>query len=472
MVAIIGEGTYGCVTKPSLKCDTPHEYKGRVSKLMLKEDAIEELKEMERLVKIPNIEKYILRMPKLCNPETSAQFYQTLQTCQSVRIQKAIEEKSAQFRLLLLDDGGVDLYNFLYNILQTLKPRDINIFLTSILHLFEGVSFFLKHNIIHHDIKLPNIVYNVSNGEIKFIDFGIMISYTDFIRSSNSSQNDMAQTWDYFPPEYSCANQEDYLLARKCKPYRTHKYDTFLKKTADTFDSFCLAFCLKSLFISMSRKISHIHRDFFIQTIQLLEEYTQKDVFDRNSDLNSLFGRYKILLKQFNVYSMDQPTPSSRSKELSEKYSVNHINKQKEAKRPSPKKGIKVIEVRTPDRIRSQPKKLTAKHGKHKGVSRRRSAKNGKHPVVEPIAEPNAEPNPCPPGKERNPKTGRCVKIKMVPPCPPGKERNPKTGRCVQIKKNITNKMNSPCPPGKERNPITKRCRKIIQPKQPEQKDE
>jgi hypothetical protein len=41
----------------------------------------------------------------------------------------------------------------------------------------------------------------------------------------------------------------------------------------------------------------------------------------------------------------------------------------------------------------------------------------------------------CPPGKEFNPVTQKCVKV-----CPPGKERGTK-GRCVKV-----------CPPDKERN--------------------
>jgi hypothetical protein len=64
----------------------------------------------------------------------------------------------------------------------------------------------------------------------------------------------------------------------------------------------------------------------------------------------------------------------------------------------------------------------------------------------------------CPPGKEINPKTGRCINIKKpkttqkkkivlvnspkqasinanIKVCPPGKEINPKTGRCINIKK-------------------------------------
>ena len=75
------------------------------------------------------------------------------------------------------------------------------------------------------------------------------------------------------------------------------------------------------------------------------------------------------------------------------------------------------------------------------------------------------KPKECPPGKELNPATGRCVKIKTKKvekpkECPPGKELNPATGRCVNIK---TKKVEKPkeCPPGKELNPATGRCVKI-----------
>jgi len=87
-------------------------------------------------------------------------------------------------------------------------------------------------------------------------------------------------------------------------------------------------------------------------------------------------------------------------------------------------------------------------------------------------------PKPCPPGKERNPSTGRCrnvknpksktKKVKSPKPCPPGKERNPSTGRCRTVKSTTskTKKVKSPkpCPPGKERNPATGRCRNVKSP--------
>ena len=105
----------------------------------------------------------------------------------------------------------------------------------------------------------------------------------------------------------------------------------------------------------------------------------------------------------------------------------------------------------------------------------------------------------CPPGKELNPVTQRCIKIKAKTPkqekkilinelinlpkqCPPGKEWNPDTKRC----KNITIKkvpkvkeppkvkeikeVIKPCPPGKEWNPETRRCRKIPVQKVPQVK--
>jgi hypothetical protein len=101
----------------------------------------------------------------------------------------------------------------------------------------------------------------------------------------------------------------------------------------------------------------------------------------------------------------------------------------------------------------------------------------------------------CPEGKELNPKTGRCIKIKTqkektqkvrrVEPkkspnqvleivktsktCPEGKELNPKTGRCIKIKTTYEKKQKTKtlkqqpkvCPEGKELNPKTGRCIKI-----------
>ena len=61
----------------------------------------------------------------------------------------------------------------------------------------------------------------------------------------------------------------------------------------------------------------------------------------------------------------------------------------------------------------------------------------------------------CPEGKEINPKTGRCNKVKLEKRCPEGKVLNFKTSRCNKIK---TQKR---CPEGKILNFKTGRCNKI-----------
>ena len=62
---VVGYGTYGCVTKPSLECKSKNPLtKTRVSKLMHEKSALEEKKEMEVISKIKGIEKYVIKLPE------------------------------------------------------------------------------------------------------------------------------------------------------------------------------------------------------------------------------------------------------------------------------------------------------------------------------------------------------------------------------------------------------------------------
>jgi len=66
----------------------------------------------------------------------------------------------------------------------------------------------------------------------------------------------------------------------------------------------------------------------------------------------------------------------------------------------------------------------------------------------------------CPPGKIRNPNTGRCInqpKVKTTRKrCPKGKVKNPKTGRCINKPKTKTTRKR--CPRGTRRNKNTGNC--------------
>ena len=85
---IVGEGTYGCVIKPALKCDkdtniNKKDYENRLSKVMRKKDAIEELEEMQKIQKIDGIEKFTIREPIYCKPELNARFNKIVKGCET-----------------------------------------------------------------------------------------------------------------------------------------------------------------------------------------------------------------------------------------------------------------------------------------------------------------------------------------------------------------------------------------------------
>jgi hypothetical protein len=63
-------------------------------------------------------------------------------------------------------------------------------------------------------------------------------------------------------------------------------------------------------------------------------------------------------------------------------------------------------------------------------IKRKPKAKPKPEPKPKPIKIPKGTTE-CPEGKVRNPKTNRCIKIKIPKECKEGKVRNP-AGRCVK----------------------------------------
>ena len=228
-----------------------------------------------------------------------------------------------------MENGGLDLNNFTTNLFPKLDIKDQNKFLTSILDAIKGVQFFNKMGIIHQDIKSGNMVYNINNNKLKFIDFGLMITKAKFIRSSGRNQNNFAQTWDYYPPEFSCANFSDFDDLDKCMQYRNDynenkepDYDAFINDMANTFDSYCLSLALKKL---MTHNLPIGYREatpFFKEARELFKKYCDENLMDRYDNLDDLMNDYRKLLKTYGMYNKDAPTPSKEIIEEAETLSL------------------------------------------------------------------------------------------------------------------------------------------------------
>ena len=315
MVSVIGEGTFGCVTKPSLKCTTPQKYKQRVSKIMKFSDAQMEMNDMQFLAGIPNIDKYMIRIPTMCKPLLNKELKRAVASCKNKKVHSTYSKDKKQLRLLLLDDGGVNLDVFSSEIIQTLSKKDCCIFLTAILHLFKGVEFFRVNGIVHFDIKMQNIVYDVKSGKIRFIDFGMVVKKKEYLAQSLVNVNERAQSWSYYPPENSCAQKYIFDHGEKCKVYRSRtSFETFLEKTINTFDSYCLTYCLSKLFLKIEENTGNMFSSEFFHAVQpLLRQFCHPDVLRRNDDLDFLSTQYKKLLVDYGMYRDQKPKDLAES---------------------------------------------------------------------------------------------------------------------------------------------------------------
>lgn len=210
----IGEGSYGCVHKPNLKCKYQNKtLKNHVSKFMETSDALSELNEYKIIDKIDKNKHYFLGKPTLCIPANNKTNKRAIQKCDMFKKNCSLKDYS----LLVMKDGGKELSEFSKKTIQELKKNKTSVnfikkFFLEIKNLFRGVMLFEENGYSHHDLKPQNIVYNINTNTMKFIDFGFMRKQHVIIDECKHSAFKIADYpfWCY-PFEFPYMNKEDYM---------------------------------------------------------------------------------------------------------------------------------------------------------------------------------------------------------------------------------------------------------------------
>ena len=217
---VVGEGSFGCVIKPSLPCSNKNiSYKNKISKVMLSKEAVKELKEYAMISKIDKQNNFYLGIPTLCHVKNTKSSVKAIDKCNQLKKKylqkKTVKDNINNFDLLVMDDGGINLKmlstmieNMPYTSENTKKVKKIWI---EMHRLFRGLTVFQKHNILHHDIKPQNIVFNMDENRVNFIDFGHMRNIKTETQKCLESDNwiyDYA-FWNY-PLEIQFLNKKDY----------------------------------------------------------------------------------------------------------------------------------------------------------------------------------------------------------------------------------------------------------------------
>lgn len=226
-MGVIGFGTYGCVYRPPIKCSNKTkkiDYSNKISKLLSRKHAEKEYAEYKLISQIDKNNQYYLGKPIYCAPDKKDLKEKT----HAHKCEKYSDSNNKDsFKLLISDYGGITLTEYSENIVPTLLQKDANEFWINVVRLFEGIKLFGKNSIIHRDIKPSNILIQ-STGHLKYIDFGLTETISDYkARMQSDSETQTKFHWSY-PIEYGFYRCADTCL-RKIEGNKTQIVENILK---------------------------------------------------------------------------------------------------------------------------------------------------------------------------------------------------------------------------------------------------
>ena len=175
---VIGEGTYGCAIKPSLKCSNKTIlYNNKISKVLLNKDANEELTEYNMIDKIDKNKDFFMGKPELCKPKYNELNVKSIQKCKYISkiIKDNVKDNFKKLSLLIMNDGGVNLTTYSNTIYRKTEKQLIDFFVEAH-RILLGIKVFIDNGVVHHDLKPGNIVYNEDTNRLNFIDFGLTVT--------------------------------------------------------------------------------------------------------------------------------------------------------------------------------------------------------------------------------------------------------------------------------------------------------
>jgi serine/threonine protein kinase len=229
---VIGEGAYGCIHKPSLLCKGKpiSSYKNKVSKILPKEDAKVELAEYSKIREIDKSQEYYLGYPTECDVANIPTNIQAIDKCEKG---KELLDKLDELSLLVMTDGGINLQEYV-NKMENAPATPENItkmerFFIEFHRIICAINMYLKHGILHCDMKPQNVVFSESTGKMNIIDFGLTTAQKDLLTQSQKSKNQLARYHWSYPFEMFFLNKNVYMFfAKLSKEQRERYYQSIL----------------------------------------------------------------------------------------------------------------------------------------------------------------------------------------------------------------------------------------------------
>ena len=474
---VIGEGSYGCVQEPSLHCShipKPNfDYNGYVSKLMKTKRAEEELAEFVKFHRYDPNDEYHLGTPIMCKPDLKeANVMKDVEQCK--RMSPEIKANPADYDLLVMKYGGPDLKIFckskINQFLKTKKEEKSDKFWLEVHHLIKGLQFFRNSGIVHNDLKPQNILYDTKTNKLMFIDFGLMQTKAELIRTSKNNTNNQAVFHWSYPLDCGFMDYNSYskykrgltngyrklvkdeiigmlvsdskkntarLPLKKPEAFELFfsyinptgkdmttdakyafiesffdgldeivklEYDDYLYDAIDSIDVYGLGFTLQYI-LNCFKRHNAVSQDFFNLASSLFFKMYESNPDNRELDIYELLDEYESILLGTGILAR-----------LNKRFNTDN-ELVDSAPMPSP------IMRKAKKEVSSKPLSAELESIAYMDAA-------PKKPTTKPVKS-------CPPGKEINPKTGRCIKQ-----CASNETRNAQ-GRCVKQTRRIRSSSSS-----------------------------
>ena len=404
----VGEGSYGCVHNPPLKCkNKPYNPDPRkVSKILTKKNANNELKEFKLIQAADKNEDFHLGKPNSCFPDDNEENLVAIDKCN-----KFIGDIDAikNYKLLLLKNGGKDLdqiekqYSSLT--INSANRRRIEHFWLDMSRIIYGSKILIDNGIVHHDLKQQNIVYNEETGRVNFIDFGLMMTTKQMFKDADGSRYPYGNHWS-FPPEISLYN---YIVYKKLTSISKQKRADYLgNKLVDYNQPFeIIKNDLRDINESNEKFIDRKIGSFYRMGVEL-----KNSDEDYKNFLNKSFETFDNYAIGFSLFSMLKATKNLIDQELFNDLRILFLSMTSfdVFKRPSPSEVVDKYEFIL----------------KSNGLLNKYNMRFENHFLVDGTEKEETEKQ-----IKELPKNIKTIIKEIILECPIGKERNPKTKRCI-----------------------------------------
>jgi len=196
--AIVGQGTFGCVFRPHIKCSKKKFKKEHVSKLVVDREwrIHREIKLSEKIKSIPNYQHFFAPIEEICDTNLSKISKEDKKGC------KLLYKNNDKYVKKIANIRFIDGHDVVETLTKNGNQKDYFIyFLTMYEQLLDCVQLLNDKKIIHHDIKFNNIIYDKKKNRTIILDFGLSFDLENIIHLKRCFYIDWAPDWTLWPVE-------------------------------------------------------------------------------------------------------------------------------------------------------------------------------------------------------------------------------------------------------------------------------